>query len=80
MVVNHLLPRRPSTNIAIRWFMDFSLKSLFSYITNNITAKKLLEFLIVKRFKFKDSPSFQIGVIYEDEGKFEGVYRIYEEL
>ncbi|KAI1827953.1 hypothetical protein F4861DRAFT_535389 [Xylaria intraflava] len=73
MVLNYLMPRKPSLDAVSQYLVKFSIKNLFK-------LEDVPAFPEVQRVTYSSSPYLQIGAIFEDEGTIDGVYRVHEEL
>ncbi|KAK4232741.1 hypothetical protein C8A03DRAFT_20029, partial [Achaetomium macrosporum] len=75
MVVNYVVPRRKTVDIASRWLMGHAFMQVFGK-----EGDKGPKYPVVKAVKYEESPYLEIGAIWETEGTTDGVYRVHEEL
>ena len=74
MVVAHLLPRKPTFNVASKWLLKHALMKVFRRRDINTDMP------VVQRVSYLNSPFLQLGAVFEDEGTISGVYKLHEEI
>jgi hypothetical protein len=80
MIINYVLPRPKSVNVASKWLMkqSFFKACRFKDVEGNEPPVPIRP--VVRKVTYKSSPYLQLGVVFEDEGRIDGVYRLHETL